>query len=181
MTVQVEYIEKNRRQLVGNFGEALVLSYYFTFGFHASMSGGGSFYDVAYGHKKDGILYPVQVKTSMYSSSNHGYKFKVFNAQGNKSSVPYIFLCISDNGNVRFIFQNDVQDIISRCNSTFFLSYKFAHQFQIQFKLSQENLNRIKSFKNNIGSINNVSVITEPTLFDNQPLLVVKPKQTEAA
>ena len=180
MDDQSKYIEKNRKQLVGNFGEALVLSYYFSFGFHAAMSGGGSFYDVAYGHKKDGILYPVQVKTSMYSST-HGYKFKVVNAQGNKSSVPYIFLCISDNGNVRFIFQNDIQDIVSKCNSTFSLNYKFAHQFQIQFKLSQENLNRIKQFKYNIGSINNVSIINEPTLFDSQPLLVVKPKQIEAA
>ena len=183
MNNQTEYIEKNRRQFVGNIGEALVLTYYFTRGYHASMGGGGSFYDVAYGHKRDGIVYGVQVKTSMHckDAQGLGYKFKLVNRQGNKSPVPYIFVCISDVGNVRFIFDYEIKNKVARCNSCFKISPKVANEFPIQFKISQENLNRIKSFKNDIGSNNNFSIINEPTLFDMQPLLVVKPKSIEAA
>ena len=183
MSNQSEYIEKNRRQLVGNIGEALVLTYYFMHGYHASMGGGGSFYDISYGHKKDGMLYGIQVKTSMCCTIglNHGYKFKIVNRQGNKSPVPYIFVCISDVGNVRFIFDYEIKNIISRCNSCFKITPKTANEFPIQYKLSKENLNRIKSFKNDIGSDNNFFIINEPTLFDIQPLLVVKPKPIEAA
>ena len=177
------YTEKNRRQFVGNVGEALVLTYYFTHGYHASLGGGGSFYDVSYGHKRDGIIHGIQVKTSMNckDAMGTGYKFKVVNKQGDKSSVPYIFVCISDIGNVRFIFDYEIKDIVNKCNSTFRISADEANEFPIQLKLSEENLNRIKSFRNNIGSINNFLNITEPTLFDSQPLLVVKPKQIEAA
>ena len=124
----------------------------------------------------------VQVKSSA-SPDKYGFKFKLrfsegcyFKSHGGKSEISnadfFIFIFYyKQTGDIYLI--KEPRNIVVKNNR---VEIRYAHEdirkenYVLTYKLNE--------FKNDLSDS---QIEAEPTLFDNQPLLVVKPKQIEAA
>ena len=130
---------------IGNIGEHFVKLYYFIKGYEVGDGQPGGFFDVWYADKKTGIIKCVQVKTSRIRNKQSGlyYHFQLFGSKGvgkmkrQISPCDYVLVAISDNGNVRFIF-NSYEEIKEMNTFYYFITARDMHQIKPYFEISQE-------------------------------------------
>lgn len=130
---------------IGNIGEHFVKLYYFIKGYEVGDGQPGGFFDVWYASKKTGIIKCVQVKTSRIRHSNSKYLYYKFGLSGSKgrrktrqiSPCDYVFVAISDNGNVRFIFYS-YKEIKEINTNDYFVTASDMHQIKSDFEISLE-------------------------------------------
>ena len=164
---------------IGNIGEHFVKLYYFIKGYEVGDGQPGGFFDVWYADKKTGIVKGVQVKTSRIRNQRSGLYYK-FGLSGSKgigrkrqqiSPCDYVLVAISDNGNVRFMF-NSYEEIKELKVGHFRLSASEMHQNEVDFTLNEKfisGLNKEDHYENFIEE--------ETDLTPSQGLLFCMDKQ----
>ena len=164
---------------IGNIGEHFVKLYYLIKGYDVGDGQPGGFFDVWYADKKTGIVKGVQVKTSRIRNQRSGLYYK-FGLSGSKgigrkrqqiSPCDYVLVAISDNGNVRFMF-NSYEEIKELKVGHFRLSASEMHQNEVDFTLNEKfisGLNKEDHYENFIEE--------ETDLTPSQGLLFCMDKQ----
>jgi hypothetical protein len=166
---------------IGNIGEQFVKLYYLIKGYEVGDGQPGGFFDVWYASKKTGIVRGVQVKTSRMrldiTKSKHPYYCFVLSGDRGSgrtlkiSPCDYVLVAISDNGNVRFMF-NSYEEIKELKVGHFRLSASEMHQNEVDFTLNEKfisGLNKEDHYENFIEE--------ETDLTPSQGLLFCMEKQ----